>query len=182
MDTGSPVRRTSPFPVVSALHSRSRPPFSHAAFSHSSCSAPPLPQGQVQRASAAQWTRPLSANSSSAARPRLRRTPSRHASHARHSPSRSDPTSSSGRLQLQKACLRSAESVWRILTPATHLHSAPDSSSTVQPCARTGGRCPYRLGASSFLPLLPSYSCSPPPSLSSLGPRLTHTTRPFPVL
>ncbi|KAJ7669811.1 hypothetical protein B0H14DRAFT_3909549 [Mycena olivaceomarginata] len=51
VDTGSPVCRTYPFPAVSALHSRSRPPFSHTAFSHGTCSAPPPPpQGQVRRA------------------------------------------------------------------------------------------------------------------------------------
>jgi hypothetical protein len=68
MDTGLPVRRTSPFPAVSALHSRSRPPFSHTAFSKGTCSAPPPPQGQVRRASAAQWTLRLLTSSSSAVR------------------------------------------------------------------------------------------------------------------
>jgi hypothetical protein len=70
MDTGWPVRRTYPFPAVSALHSRSRPPFSHTAFLHGTCSAPPPPQGQVRRASAAQWTLCLLTSSSSAVRPR----------------------------------------------------------------------------------------------------------------
>ncbi|KAJ7795766.1 hypothetical protein B0H14DRAFT_99281 [Mycena olivaceomarginata] len=90
MDTGWPVRRTYPFPAAlpAALLSRS------------------LLTRHLQRRrclkvkSDAQARSEPCACPSSAARPRLQRALSRHALHARRSPSRLDPTSSSGRFQL----------------------------------------------------------------------------------
>ncbi|KAJ7726292.1 hypothetical protein B0H14DRAFT_553858 [Mycena olivaceomarginata] len=93
-------------PAVSALRlrrrSRSRHPFLHAGLlaQHLLGAACFKVKFNAQALRWWRWTLRLSTSSSSAARPQLRRAPSRHTSHARRSPSQPDPTSSSGRLQL----------------------------------------------------------------------------------
>ncbi|KAJ7340575.1 hypothetical protein DFH08DRAFT_242741 [Mycena albidolilacea] len=122
---------------------------------------------------------------SSAARPRLQRALSRHALHARRSPSRLDPTSSSGRFQLythparplhlrsvDSACTSPLTPEHRVLTPATNLHPAQIQGRLYDPArardAGTGSSHPHSLSCS--YPVSLAYS---PSSLALLILSLT---------
>ncbi|KAJ7795760.1 hypothetical protein B0H14DRAFT_99193 [Mycena olivaceomarginata] len=201
MDTGSPVCRTYPFPAVvcttftlpavllsHSLLTRHLLSAAAAAASRSSptrkrCPADPAPP------------RKLKFSRTTARAIQLRRAPSTHASHARRSPSRSDPTSPSGQPRTHPArCLRltSTDSACSLrltpdsgLAPATHLYPHEDSSSAVRR-SRTRDVCSgssHPLSSNSFPPFLPSLSGSfTPSSLSSIGPLLPRTTPPFPAV
>jgi hypothetical protein len=189
MDKGSPVRRTYPFPAASALHSRSRPHFSHAAFllcaavaSRSSptrkrCAVDPAPVHKFKFSCTTATT--------------LRSIQARFAARTTFSPV--DPTqpaqvdgSSSthlpqGALEIHRICVR-------ILIPDSG-HTPPLSSRFKLDCTTLPA---HVVPAPAILlpptPSLPSFTPFPVPplppsrSLSSLGPLLPRTTPPFPAM